>query len=229
MPKFQVILDLDNTLYPFRENLTQLMQKHFVGKDLMKDYVHSKHYLNGSFFEWAFRTGYGKLNKLPSWSQNLRELGNTRLFTHGKPYDGAQELTDKISSLDGLVFILTHRGTIDSPDIYFDNGFEKTKQWLANYNIKHHRLIFTQKKVETMRKLEQEYNLPILISLEDAKENAVQMAQAGFTTLLLEKTYNNINSDSLAQELISNGKLILVKDLHEAREKLEEIAHKFEN
>ena len=226
MARFQIISDIDNTVFPLRKYLIYVMKDYFTGKDLFKDFVNSRHYSFSDFVNWARQTNYAEIKDSVVWKHLLRKFGDTEYFIRGEPYAGAKELFDRIYELGGIAHFLTHRGKENDPHFYFNDAYEKTRQWLKKYNLKYEELVFTHNKVEHIKRLEKKYNVPVLATIEDMRSNAVLMAREGYKTILLRKPYHRIGKSKEAIGFVRKGMIIPVTDLFEVKEKIEQLSGK---
>ncbi len=225
MVGFQVYMDVDETVYPIRESYLKVIREMapWLPPDFEEVYLRSDYFYLDRFTN-AGMPGLDRQYPMPDFNEALRRLGDSKLF-FAPPFEGSRDFCEAVYGLGGIVQFITTRGRDNNKDFYFNNAYKKTIDWLIQYGLRFSELVLTNDKLAHIRRLEKELEVPFLVGVDDNLDSLVSIVgnSSSMKGILLDRSYNKLNSNLAAIEFERMGRVIRVRDLVEARQKLIEV------
>lgn len=206
--KFQLELNIDDTFFPMRQSLMLYLRKRFPD---LPEFENS--FLDSEFAkieDFIREHNNGKLisYRIYDFKNMWWDFGNTEYFT-SSPHPGINDFCNAVYNLEGSIQIISARGRNTIPNYTFENAYEKTKNWLSEFNIKYDNLILSKDKLSHLLRLEKELKIPFKISVNDNLDELYSHVKAldNLTGILIDRTYNR--KETIYEK---QGRIIRVKN-----------------
>lgn len=227
-PAFQVYLDVDEVVFPFREACTKIarqlqpdlppeFEKAYLGSPLL--------YLNQ--FQRAGMPGLPPQTTIPAFRTVLRTLGDSALFFN-PPYPSARAFCEAVYLAGGIIQVITGRGTDYNAEEYYNQPAPKTERWLQRNALPYDELIISEDKEKHIRNLENEKRAPFRLAVDDRLDKLVDLVtsrtlNSHLIGILPDKPYNQARPGSHAHALEQNKTIVRVPDLFIAAKRLPDL------
>lgn len=182
-----ICFDIDEVFYPWREAIVSSLKERF-GWELTLD-THDV-YAASIWLRRDYPELYPIFMNNGADKEHLIYMGNNGWLLKVKPYSEVASTLDKIKTLGKKIALVTTRGLEEQPDIYYPNGVEHTKQWLANEGIYYDYLIFTKRKDTALKELETKTGLKVMAHVDDLPRHVIELHNAGYSVIIRDQPHN---------------------------------------
>lgn len=182
-----VAFDIDDVLFPLRETIVEEFNRRF-GTDLDMN-----KYDCFSFSGWLARDypeAHQILMKNGGKFGFFKHISERNLLVDTPPYTGAAETVRKTRDRGYKIAIVTFRGTLEKPDMFYRDGPKETMEWLRKFSIPYDYIRFTSEKAKALSEIQRKPDRKIVLFVEDHPANIIPVVDLGFEVAIIEKLYN---------------------------------------